>query len=642
MKLSKLDHSDSVYLEVKEDLCSAATHRQLLPFLGAGVSFDPPSCLPLAETLVEPLVRAIWGAGQYALSESKIERRDFALARSRVEEARLERLLDVLHRTHGRPALEYLNVLWSTDWNENHASIGCLAASGLLERCVTLNFDLLIEEAVKYYDFSSSIVCPLTSANLKHGSGSERLLIVKPHGSFATDKSKSERFENLSATLSQVGSYPDDRNVAAIESSLTKCPTLVIAGYSDMDWDIFPILRKLSHLIENIVWVKYVPDSRLSCSIDTLYLEIPELVRKWLEGLGERSSVVFGTSRFLFTDIVNELGFRIKRRDTIGPTRRIPNACAFEGSLDQDDPITVKTIVSLAMLVENTGSFCEMLHEWLIQNQIIRKTQELGHYVEDLAAHQSHSTGHYKRAVVYEKRAVKLAQTLAGASSNLVPKYLVWLGYEHLCMAKGPAPPLVLWPTTTVVNIIRGNRLMNAGTKLASDEIKGTLVALAAYYRVDLIHSWASFFLLLGRRFNAVTRFLFKLVSRKYERISSLSPLLGEGYYWLRRLEADLLSGCKLEKRRAVEDRLDELEFRHNVLQNHLQIGNIHVYRGLIAFSQDGDRTTALNELSAAKEVWDQVGTEMRSPQRRLLVFGRYFGATDITFWHALKGLFRK
>jgi len=77
----------------------------------------------------------------------KLDTADIERARRVLDDARLERLLDVPNETHGKPALEYLGVLNSRVWNANHAALAAFSIHGLLPHCITLNCDLLIEEA---------------------------------------------------------------------------------------------------------------------------------------------------------------------------------------------------------------------------------------------------------------------------------------------------------------------------------------------------------------------------------------------------------------------------------------------------------------------------------------------------------------
>ncbi|MBA7632243.1 hypothetical protein ES703_39786 [subsurface metagenome] len=81
--------------------------RDLVPFFGAGISFDRPSNLPLANYLSDPLISALWKASTLALKDIKPQSDEMQLAEKVFERVRLERLLDALHTTHGQLALTW-------------------------------------------------------------------------------------------------------------------------------------------------------------------------------------------------------------------------------------------------------------------------------------------------------------------------------------------------------------------------------------------------------------------------------------------------------------------------------------------------------------------------------------------------------
>jgi hypothetical protein len=99
----------------------------------------------------------------------------------------MERILDAIHQTHGRAALEYLSVLNGNAWNRNHSALASLVKAGLLPYCVTLNFDLLIEKAVAAIQASCRTICSLVDKQFQFGDGPERIQLLKPYGSFVPE-----------------------------------------------------------------------------------------------------------------------------------------------------------------------------------------------------------------------------------------------------------------------------------------------------------------------------------------------------------------------------------------------------------------------------------------------------------------------
>ena len=446
MKISRQTAGDCSYRSTVDRIAAGARERHLLAFLGAGISADPPASLPLAEALSEPLVKVLWDAGQFALKGWTIKPEDKELAEENVKNARLERLLDVLHRTHGRLALEYMDVLWDSEWNENHGALAALIANEVLPCCITLNFDLLIERAASEVGCSTSVICPLTKSEHAFGHGPLRSSIIKPHGTFAPDSWAIDQYEYFSATLSQVGSSPDKRNVSAIGQAIKQSPTLIVAGYSDNDWDIFPILTDMSSALERVVWVEYVEPVKSKLSDDDLLSQMEPRVVEWLQALHGKSEIVFGASKHVFADVVRELDLWQMRPRASRFVDRQPDASAFQGSAHASDVIRAKTLVSLCMLVEGTGSFSEHLLGSLLQNSVILKSPGLRHKVENLMAHQYHTTGQIPSAIPHMKQAIKWQECARSTSGESTADYTIWLGYEYLCMAKRPVEMKILWP----------------------------------------------------------------------------------------------------------------------------------------------------------------------------------------------------
>lgn len=111
--------ADPSYPGVVDALASDFREHWVLPLLGAGLSIDKPSRLALANALKLPLVESLWDSASFMIADIGPSAEDTAIARTVLESARLERLLDALHETHGRPALEYLSFLNSRTWNLN-------------------------------------------------------------------------------------------------------------------------------------------------------------------------------------------------------------------------------------------------------------------------------------------------------------------------------------------------------------------------------------------------------------------------------------------------------------------------------------------------------------------------------------------
>jgi hypothetical protein len=107
-------------------------------------------------------------------------------------------------------------------------------------------------------------------------------------------------------------------------------------------------------------------------------------------------------------------------------------------------------------------------------------------------------------------------------------------------------------------------------------------------------------------------------------------------YYFLRRLEAKLLSGKETETVETLDMKIREIGKAHQLTQNLVQIGNAYAYRALVHGFLNNDRDTAEKELDAAERVWKEASEEMASGQRRVLLFRRFLGIGGVSFWEAL------
>mgnify|MGYP000492397360 CR=1 FL=1 len=217
-----IDQAAAGYKDLVRDMADCLRKRQVVPFLGAGISFETPSCLPMARQFVEPLVDVLWRSGETAFREIQPSPNDVKRLESVLRDARMERLLDALCQAYGEEALDYLSPLASECWNPNHGAIAAIAKEGLLRWCITLNFDLLLESAAYAHGVASHTVCPILDRSFSVGSGAMSLKIVKPHGSFVPADSQYRKHELLSATLSQVGSRPAKRNIKVFTEVLAR------------------------------------------------------------------------------------------------------------------------------------------------------------------------------------------------------------------------------------------------------------------------------------------------------------------------------------------------------------------------------------------------------------------------------------
>lgn len=643
-----IDHADAGYRRLVSVLAGQIRGRQVVPLFGAGISRDKPSRLPLADDIKKPLVDALWAAASPVLENRRSASTEMMKAKANVEVARLERLLDALHQTYGSTALAYLSVLNSTAWNFNHGAIAALAVHGFLPWCITLNFDLLIEEAIRARHVACETICPLIGKSFRTGTGFLCTKILKPHGSFLPPHVGLDPYRLLAATLSQAGSKPVAANIEAIRTVLAESPVLLVAGYSDDDWDIFPIFGRLKSKLRSVFWVQFaqedvvarreIPKAALGVS-DPLH----ECVIPWLNEFGAGAVLLVGRLDRRLADLIAEPAFagldmRIEPPDSLNPPAK-PDASVFQPHKPWTDVASIKTGISLAMLLQHTGEFSLELLDWLEKLPEVRANPEYAWRVEHLLAHTEHTRNRVRFAIPHMKRVIELKYGNANVLEQVAGDK-VWLGYEYLCLAKRPDPRRPLWLFALPIFILRGLLLMREGVRTTPEGERAKQRALAKFYRIDLLHSWANLAMLFGHKSARLFKPYFWWVAKLYERLARQSDIMSGEYYWLRHLEARLLAGVKVDA--SVQELLDEIERSNALIQENVQVGNTYAYRALLNFTQAGNLARTQELLNRAEEKWLQSGRQIESGKRRVILFRRFLFPETVPFRSALNEILKR
>ncbi|MBI4834514.1 MAG: SIR2 family protein [Planctomycetes bacterium] len=605
--------------------------RNVLLFTGAGISTGEPSSLPLAVELIKPLVSEFKKATQLFPELNKIDSKDKNLAFATLEEARLERLLDALYRVYKEPALDYISVLNGDECNTNHNAIAALAKNNFLPVCITLNFDLLIEKAVG----SCEIECPLsTPSKIPFGTSNPILRVIKPHGTFTEGD---DPYKYLAATLSDIGSEPAYNTIRVISDAIDKSSVLLVAGYSDDDWDIFPILVKKTSSakrLKKIIWVQYISPKtieRRKAGLD----EISERVYNWLSNSNIEAVILIGDIRQFLIDTLESLSITISQPK--GGVKKHPDIAPFKADNDPNNAQSIKTALALAYIIHQTGEYSEKLLWLLHNNSIIKNTPHLLWQVEDLLGHMYHTYGKLERAIRHTKQTISAKQHPEVELS--VAKDIVWLGYEYLCLSKRPNPLRPLRLIKIPYCIFKGMYLLKKGISLAkTNEERKSLKGLAAYYRVDLLHSWGNILMLFGCYTVRIFAFYFRWIESLYSDIDKNFDVMKTAYYWLRHLETKLLGRKFIDKKelKEIKDRLDELQIQNDLVQNNPQSGNTRAYRALLYYLIDHNMGKAKEEINGSDKEWRKKCKGIASGWRRTVLFKRFIGLKKPTFLDAL------
>ena len=621
---------DVAYTELLSILAESFREQCVLPFLGAGLSRDVPSGLPMAKEICEQLVKVMWASVQPVIEEVDISKSEVEFAYSILAKARLERLLDALQQVYGQKALEYLQLLNSERWNENHAFIAALCREGMLGQCITLNFDLLIEYAAREHGVSFQTICPLVSRNDYPEKPTRHcILVIKPHGSFEISLSTDGQLSGLRTTISQLGTEPHPLNEQVLSKAFDRHTTLFVAGYSDDDWDIFPIIVNEIKKFRKIVWVQYADSRHIIERKEPTgedYWSLHYRIKPMLQHCGVQSILVYAKLKDLFSDIKEDLGIQIGNLPSIGQDVH-PDASIFTDS--------VKNALATSILLQHTGEVSIETLSWLGKQERVKREPNLQWQVEYLFSHTEHTKRKVYKAIPHMKRAIRILEQDKSTNRYSIAKLYIWLGYEYLCLAKRPLlgrPWLFLFAP---LFILKGNALFRQWSSIEQSVIPDRFIMAddygielsdySSYYRADLLHAWANLLMLMGPKSAPLIAPLFAIILRRYEAIALRSRLMTQGYYLLRMIEARLLCG-DLSERSVVDEQLNKLENQYRLTQENVQAGNINAYRALMFYVYDKDKVTASKLLSDAVAAWERSGKSQASGFDRVRLFSRFMG----------------
>ncbi|MCL4743548.1 MAG: SIR2 family protein [Phycisphaerales bacterium] len=625
LRTAYIADGDVGFSAIVEELVGGLKERHVVPLLGAGISDPPPSCMPLGAALEARLRRALWASVDAFLKERPLCEADRSSAERILKEARLERMLDVLQQTHGpAPVHEFLSVLRGTDWNCNHAALGALSKAERLPLCITLNFDLLIEYAVAASGGVAETVCPLRDFarfSVPTSPDAACLQIIKPHGSLAPNGSGMGEFALLSPTLADVGNQPDPRNEAAITRALSDGSILLVAGYSDHDWDIFPVVQAAAAKSSHVYWVEYlVPEGvarKEQPSGDAF-----DRVCGWLQELDGKGTLLLGDPSLLLKRVCDRLRVPFDSRDGHPRVRKeAPTDQFLSGTRE-----VLATSVALALLLQDRGRVHHELVHWLLSQDRVGPYPSLGARLHRSAAHSCHTQRDLRQALRHMRActALRRQQPSDDSHGGSVADDLVWMGYEHLCMIKRPS---VRWVALipALWHWYHGVRLLRAGVlnaRRVSGRQRRKLRAMIRFYRGDLLHSWAALAFLVGGPGRGLGRALCRRASRWYSKARQIDSMsMDWEYYWMRRLEAQLLGGAECDEKDTIIRKLEHIEWSYGILQNHVQRGNTLAYRALVTRGSDTEKL-----LSEAEVIWSAEDGFVPSGLMRVVLFRRVLG----------------
>lgn len=314
-QIGYIEERNDNYITVKQHILKSLINRQLIPILGAGISMAPPSYLPSADNITYPIIdllfKSINDLNHELENESEAGKILVKKAESIIKKTRMERLFEALNSVYKDVGLTGFYALDGSTCNDNHKSIAILSKNNFLPVCITLNFDILIEKALDEINGRFETVVPLCGQKpilSNNDSSNLNLNIIKPHGTFKHWDEKNERLQYIYGTISRAGDIPQIENLNEIKKHISDKVDILVAGYSDNDWDIFPIIQDFERkeLIGKVFWIQYEGLEKLDIK-----------VYEWINKLGSRGTILVGDPINLFRDIITELGFKPPQTDDI-------------------------------------------------------------------------------------------------------------------------------------------------------------------------------------------------------------------------------------------------------------------------------------------------------------------------------------
>jgi len=604
-------------------LGEAFQHHGVTVFAGAGVS--RPSGLPDSRALVLGLVDAM--AQSLSLTQIGTEGdRDAVCSILRTNP--LERLLDSLVSVLGDGvALDYLSVLGAAPVNYNHEAVAELARRGWLSGIVTLNFDVLFEQALRKQSLPFAWHLPLAG-----GSDAPRVpaqvTVVKLHGTLPLD-GLFYNHDYLAATLQYAGDRPQPETQGVLEDWARNCPTLVVAGYSDNDWDIFPALARMPW--SHVVWCEYASKGG---SDDGPPPGPSSRVASWLEGRSQGSTfLLYGDVRDLWSAVLED--GQVGRNWPHAPARRpdvsvllrrpVHTSLAAILLLDATDNQLYRR------LLPTIGTLPGLATDALLRRRWERSISWLHHaYRRD------------PRRAIRMRLDLIAQRDVPGEGPLDYLRDLRSLYYEYVSAAKRPwvnpllfAVDLVRARRTSRVLRMEAEKLMQQSS--VSPRVRKEverLVAQLEQYRVDLWHNWGYHLLpFCSWPARAMTRKLFRRIARQYAEVARRFPVLDWEYFCVRHAEASLIAG---DLKAASELRLRFPEMA-DMFERTRSGGHLAYLRSIEAIMDD-----SVAEFSRAEAVLFQSKSgSTPAGKLRMRLLRRYFWPSSLTLSEALRDLVR-
>jgi len=592
-QIGYIKKKDNNYTTIKQHILKSLRNHQLIPILGAGISMSPPSYLPSAGDITNPitelLLKSINDLNYELENKSKTGKDLVKKAKYIIKKTRMERLFEALNSVYKNVGLTGFYALDGIICNDNHKSIAILSKNNFLPVCITLNFDILIEKALDEINGTFETIVPLFGQKpvLTNFNGSKlNLKVIKPHGTFKHWDEKHERLEYIYGTISKAGDIPQIENLNELKKHISNKVDILVAGYSDNDWDIFPIIQDFERkeLIDKVFWIQYKTLEKLDTK-----------VCDWINKLGNRGKILVGDPINFFKDIIEELGIKPPQIVYIPNNKILPafNISSFIELLSSD-----KLYKKLPFVVGNIlAAWTEYDYLTELLNYIEKNNSDDKNILYQCYLRKRGSLfmkGEYTNAIKFNHKSINTHIQSSLVDYEILSDQYMWLGYTYFNSAlKNP------------FNIFKGFYFLRKAVSIEKKHTQSQRVKeISCYYKLDLFHKIAEtiFIIVLMCK---LSKFVYRCLAIQYKRLFKRYPSLEKvEYYWMRKLECELISGIRKDSFYEENARLDFYENAFPLTYNQTHIGNVYLFKALLLFIENRDKILVKEYIDKAEKFW--------------------------------------
>jgi hypothetical protein len=405
-------------------ICDDLKNGQLVIFAGSGISVDPPSNLPAGNKWRKQLLDKMESICKKHIIS--IDKTEWVNARKSHRFLMPETIFEHTYRIFGEKSLKFFDVLDTKNFNFCHKVLSNFASKGMLKKLITLNFDVLIEEALNSEHVGYIVITPKNEWKINQHLG-QHITLYKPHGSFPlNEKYRDQKYDDLIYSLSTIQQNPLEKVEQNI-IEMTKDRSILFIGYSDNDLDIFPIFFNNSNLFNKVYWFEYQEEKNRRNPEDIF--KDRENLMHWIEK-NQYYCIIGNLSEFFDLLTKYYLNEDLKRLEGRKVNLR------YDTSFYDEDHI--RTIIAYSVMLENIGErhLCIKILEILI-NDYFNKIQiepTLLAIIYRTLCYANHVFGNYEKAASYLKKAIKT--DLGIKVHNRLASDRIRLTYEYLSIIK--------------------------------------------------------------------------------------------------------------------------------------------------------------------------------------------------------------